>query len=57
MAVAFIWAGHAHKQWAASAAGANGMDKAGAALDRTEAGAGLLSKASNNLLGRASISH
>ena len=30
MAVAFIWAGHAHKQWAASAAGANGMDKAGA---------------------------
>lgn len=36
-------AGHAHKQWAASAAGANGMDKAGADLDRTEAGAGLLS--------------
>ena len=43
MAVAFIWAGHAHKQWAASAAGANGMDKAGADLDRTEAWAGLLS--------------
>ena len=27
------------------------------ALDRADSGAGLLSKASNNLLGRASISH
>lgn len=32
-----------HKQWAASAAAANGMDKAGADLDRTDSGAGLLS--------------